>query len=92
MATSMPSGEKPRKGPRVIVRISPDLQFLLTQVAMNLFCSKQSLHDAIWAAGLKAHLGLAEEDLDDMVVTTLPRGAQPPRDPRRLVQAIVVER
>lgn len=91
MATLLPKAEEERvgKGPRVVVTVSPDLQFLLSNMARHLRCHKKDLHDAIWAAGLKAHLGITEEDLDEATVASLPRGVQPPRDPKRLVQTLL---
>lgn len=84
--------EQVSKGPRVVVRVSSDLQFLLSTMARHLLCNKKQLHDAIWAAGLVAYLGLSEEDLDNQVIASLPRGTQPPRDPKRLAKALVTER
>jgi hypothetical protein len=94
MGTVLPKNDDERvnKGPRVVVRISEDLQFLLTTMARHLRCNKKQLHDDIWAAGLKAHLGVCEEDLDELAVRTLPRGVQPPRDPKRLAQALTSDR
>lgn len=94
MATPMPVGQEEAvsKGPRVVVRISPELQFLLSTMAQHLLCTKKSLHDAIWAAGLKAHLGVNEEVLDDCAISSLPRGTQPPRDPKKLAQLLLSER
>lgn len=91
MGTLLPKTEEERvgKGPRVVVRISSDLQFLLSNMARHLLCNKKDLHDDIWAAGLKAHLGITEADLDENTVTSLPRGVQPPRDPKRLVRALL---
>jgi hypothetical protein len=93
MVTLLPKEENPGgKGPRVVVRLSTDMQFLLTLVAQHLRRNKKEIHDAIWAAGLKEVLGLCEEDLDDITITSLPRGVQPPRDTKRLVQALIRER
>lgn len=94
MATPIPveENEVVTKGPRVVVRISPELQFLLSAMAQHLLCTKKSLHDAIWEAGLKAHLGVSEEGLEDCAISSLPRGTQPPRDPKKLVQLLINER
>jgi hypothetical protein len=75
----------------VVVRISEEMQLLLTQVARRLLCNKKDVHQAIWDAGVLAYLGLSEEDVETMVVTSLPRGAAA-TDPKRLAQALTAKR
>jgi hypothetical protein len=93
MTISLPKDDQASvsAGPRVVVRISPELQFLLSVMAQHLLCHKKKLHDDIWAAGIKAYLGVTEEDLDEATVASLPRGTQPPRDPKRLVRVLLGE-
>lgn len=79
-------------GPRVVVRISEEMQLLLTQVARRMLCNKKDLHEQIWLAGVQAHLGLTEKDIEGMAVTSLPRGTAAPEDPKRLVRALIAQR
>jgi hypothetical protein len=61
------------KGPRVVVHISQEMQFLLTQLAARLACNKKDLHNEVWRAGLKAHLGVTPEQIEEGTLTSLPR-------------------
>jgi hypothetical protein len=94
MATSIRETESTavRRGPRVVVHVPEEVQFLLSQVARYLFCTKKELHEAIWHAGLKVHLGLSDEDFEDMVVTSLPRGTAAPTEPKTITAALLGER
>lgn len=83
--------DAPRPGPRVVVRISPEMQFLLTQVAMRLACQKKELHDAIWCAGLAAHLGVTPEEVDQAQLASLPRTVAA-KDARHLAQLMLSNR
>lgn len=85
----MPDDAPNKKGPRVVIHVSEEMQFLLTQVALRMLCTKKDLHEAIWEAGLKAHLGLDSEKVNEAAVTSLPRRATAPRDPKKLAAALL---
>lgn len=67
---------------RVVIRVSPEMQFLLTQVAGRMLLTKRCLHDQIWRAGVEALLGVKTEDVDEAQLTSLPRSAA--ADPKKL--------
>jgi hypothetical protein len=64
---------------------------LLTLVANYQFRTKGSLAEEIWRAGLCAHLGLRQEDIDTLIARPLLRGTQPPERLNELVQALIKE-
>jgi hypothetical protein len=76
-------------GPRVVVRISPEMQFLLSQVARHSLCTKKDLHDEIWRAGIKSHLGVTPEEVDEASVTSLPRGSAASADAKKLTRLLL---
>ena len=78
-----------KKGPRVVIHVSEEMQFLLTQVALRMLCTKKELHEAIWEAGVKAHLGVDSEAVDEASVNSLPRRAAAPRDAKKLAAALL---
>jgi len=75
-------------GPRVVVRVSAEMQFLLSQVARHSGCTKKDLHHEIWRAGIAAHLGVTPEEIDATPVTSLPRGTAAP-SAKRLTQLLL---
>ena len=85
MADDAPQG----KGPRVVVHISPEMQFLLTQVAARMLWNKKTLHEHIWEAGVKNFLGIDEDQIQNATVTSLPRSVAATPDARRLVQMML---
>lgn len=76
------------KGPRVVVHVTDDMQFLLTQVARHLTCTKKGLHERIWEAGVKAYFGIDSETVEAATVASLPRNAAP-KDPKKLAAALL---
>lgn len=87
MADDTPRPGGPR-GPRVVVRVSPEMQFLLTRLAAHLLCNKRDLHDEIWRAGLQAHLGVTPEQVEAAQVSTLPRSTAAD-DPKKLAKMML---
>jgi hypothetical protein len=67
---------------RVVIRVSPEMQFLLTQVAGRLLLTKKCLHHQIWRAGVEALLGVKTEEIDEAQLTSLPRitAAESPKE------------
>lgn len=84
-ATQKPSG------PRVVVRVSPEMQFLLTQVAARMLQHKKELHETIWRAGLQAHLGITPEEVDEAEVRALPRSAAA-KTAKQITQMMIADR
>lgn len=82
------------KGPRVVVQVTDDMQFLLTQVARHLTQTKKGLHEDIWRAGVRAHLGVDPEEVDGASVASLPRNCAAARakDPKKLAAALLKDR
>lgn len=78
-------------GPRVVVRVTPEMQFLLTQVAARMLVNKRDLHEAIWCAGLLAYLGVTPQQVDAAQVTSLPRSTAA-TDPKRLAKLMMTSR
>lgn len=80
-----------KKGPRVVVHVSEEMQFLLSQLARHSLCTKADLHREIWRAGVRAHLGVSPDEVDNMSVTSLPRGQAAP-DVKRLTKMLLSPR
>jgi hypothetical protein len=80
-----------QNGPRVVVRVSPEMQFLLTQVAARTLQNKKDLHETIWRAGLQAHLGITPEEVDEAEVRSLPRGTAA-KSAKQITQMMIANR
>lgn len=74
---------------RVVIRVSPHMQFLLTQLARHLCKTKKDLHGEIWEAGVRVVLGVEPADIEDASVVSLPRSTAAPKDTRKLVAALL---
>lgn len=79
------------KGPRVVVHVTPEMQFLLTQVAARTLKTKKELHEAIWRAGLAAHLGVTPEEVDEAEVRSLPRSTAA-KSAKQITQMMIASR
>jgi hypothetical protein len=69
---------------RVVVQISPEMQFALSQVAGRMLLTKKLLHAQIWRAGVEALLGVSPEEVEEAQLTSLPR-ATAANDPKKLM-------
>lgn len=91
MATPMPKSEKKATDGtrRAVVRIPLGMSYLLDLVSNYQVINKTKLYEEIWKAGLRAHLGLAEEECEDIQPVPLPRGTAAPKDIKKLVDALL---
>lgn len=88
MATPMPSKEKTYlDGKRIVVSVPVEVGFLLDLIARYRSVTKKSVHEEIWRAGVRAHLGVDVDDID--APSPLPRGAAVPGDIKKLTAELL---
>lgn len=85
----MADDEKIGKGPRVVVHVSPEMQFMLTQLAARMLLTKKQLHTDIWEAGIRSLLGVDPKEVEGARLVSLPRMPVDRPDAKRLAQMMI---
>lgn len=90
MATPLAKAEKHHaERKRVVIFVPIEMGYLLDLISRYELCTKRSLHERVWEAGVKSLLGIDPASLETSQPSPLPRSTKVPKELHKLVSALV---